>query len=227
MFDANSYSELPALTKRQSEIFEFILSCIAKHDAPPTRIEIAKEFGFRSPNAAEDHLKALAKKGYIELKTGTSRGIQVNHLAANDSVHANASINANDNYQPGFAIIGDVAAGSPILAQENIQSHLSIDPSFFSDTPDYLLRVKGDSMIEMGIYEKDILAIKKSNQAVQDQVVVARIGDDVTVKRFRKNNNKVQLIAENKDYQPIEVDLKTEQFAIEGVVVGLIRQGGF
>jgi len=217
----SSTSELPALTKRQAQIFEFITQCIARHDAPPTRIEIAKHFGFRSPNAAEDHLKAIAKKGYIDLKTGTSRGIQVNNLAANDT---------DEEPEPGFAVIGDVAAGSPILAQENIQSHLNIDPSFFNETPDYLLRVKGDSMCEMGIYEKDVLAIKKANSAYNDQVVVARIGDDVTVKRFqqdKKDKERVRLIAENRDYDPIEVDLSAEDFAIEGIVVGLIRQGGF
>lgn len=218
MLNTSDHLELPALTKRQTQIFDFIIDCIDHVGAPPTRQEIAKHFGFRSPNAAEDHLKALAKKGYIELKTGTSRGIQV--LTGSD----------NDDQEDGYAIVGDVAAGSPILAQENIQSHLNIDPSFFSETPDYLLRVKGDSMCEMGIFEKDVLAIKKSNKAVNNQVVVARIGDDVTVKRFHQDKDDrtiVRLIAENQAYEPIEVNLGEQDFAIEGVVVGLIRQGGF
>lgn len=220
-------SDLKPLTKRQQEIFDFILERMAVDGAPPTRVEIAESFGFRSPNAAEDHLKALHKKGHIELRSGTSRGIlisesaralsQVGTLASNDP--------APSSDIDGLAVIGDVAAGAPILATQHVQQYVNVDQTLFSDRADFLLKVKGDSMINIGIFERDLLAIKKVHSARDNEIVVARIGDDVTVKRYQKHGATVSLIAENDDYEPIEVDLQHEPFAIEGVVVGLIRQG--
>jgi len=227
--------ELKPLTKRQQEIFDFILESMASNGAPPTRVEIADHFGFRSPNAAEDHLKALDKKGHIELKSGTSRGIFITEEARLSSqitsdTLASAGLSHKDdgaetpNIQ-GLAVIGDVAAGAPIFADQNVQQYLSVDQTLFADRADFLLKVKGDSMINIGIFERDLLAIKKSQTARDNEIVVARIGDDVTVKRYQRHGASVSLIAENDDYLPIEVDLQTETFAIEGVVVGLIRQG--
>jgi len=223
-------SNLKPLTKRQQEIFDFILDCMASNGAPPTRVEIAKHFGFKSPNAAEDHLKALDKKGHIELKSGTSRGIMISEearlssqsqstLESTDVVISTESVENIDT----LAIIGDVAAGEPIFATEHVQQFVNIDQSLFADTADFLLKVKGDSMINVGIFEKDLLAVKKAHSARDNEIIVARIGDDVTVKRFQKHGSSVSLIAENDDYSPIEVDLQTEAFAIEGIVVGLIR----
>ncbi|MEM7360748.1 MAG: transcriptional repressor LexA [Pseudomonadota bacterium] len=218
-----NYSELKPLTKRQQEIFDFILECMAANGAPPTRVEIAEHFGFRSPNAAEDHLKALDKKGHIELRSGTSRGIFVSEEARIGSQHQIE--NAEFVHTEGLAVIGDVAAGAPIFADQHVQQYLSVDQTLFADRADFLLKVKGDSMINVGIFEQDLLAIKKSRTARDNEIIVARLGDDVTVKRYQRHGASVSLIAENDDYLPIEVDLQTEAFAIEGVVVGLIRQG--
>ena len=216
--------ELKPLTKRQQEIFDFILECMNENGAPPTRVEIAKHFGFRSPNAAEDHLKALDKKGHIELRSGTSRGIFIN-----ESVRSNSSIAGFEQVElgetTGVAVVGDVAAGAPILATEHVQQYVNVDQSLFSDNADFMLKVRGDSMINIGIFEQDLLAIKKTDTALENQIVVARIDDDVTVKRYHRKGAQVLLFAENDDYEPIEVDLQTQAFAIEGVVVGLIRQG--
>lgn len=216
-------TELKPLTKRQQEIFDFIIDCLSENGAPPTRVEIADHFGFRSANAAEDHLKALDKKGHIELRSGTSRGIFITEAARmitqidNDSPELGA--------QNGMPVIGDVAAGAPIFASQHIQKTVSVDQSLFSDNADFLLKVRGDSMINIGIFEKDLLAIKKATTARHNEIVVARIDDEVTVKRYQRNGARVSLIAENDDYDPIEVDLQTQSFAIEGIVVGLIRQG--
>lgn len=213
-------SNLKPLTKRQQQIYDYIVQCLTDFNAPPTRAEIAQQFGFKSPNAAEDHLRALAKKDYIELKSGTSRGIFVKHVTnENEANSALTSSEANS-----LPIIGDVAAGQPILAQENIQESIQVEPWLFSDHADFLLRVKGDSMINVGIHEKDLLAIKNTSEAKDKQIVVARIGNDVTVKTYQRDGQHVTLLAENDDYQPIDVDLAQEDFAIEGVVVGLIRQ---
>ena len=219
-------TELKPLTKRQQEIFDFILERMASNGAPPTRVEIATHFGFKSPNAAEDHLKALDKKGHIELISGTSRGIYIAEAA-----RLNAQQSAQtDNIDPelgqasGLAVIGDVAAGAPIFASEHVQQYVNVDQALFSENADFLLKVKGDSMINIGIFEQDLLAIKKTTSARENEIVVARIGDDVTVKRFQRHGSSVSLIAENDDYSPINVDLQTETFAIEGVVVGLIRR---
>lgn len=227
-------TDLKPLTARQQEIFDFILECMIANGAPPTRVEIAEHFGFRSPNAAEDHLKALDKKGHIELRSGTSRGIFITEAARLSSqltiqstspgqLITGETESASDAYD--LAVIGDVAAGAPILANQHVQQYLNVDQTLFSDRADFLLKVKGDSMINIGIFEQDLLAIKKVHTAHNDEIVVARIGDDVTVKRYQKHGATVSLIAENEDYSPIEVDLQTESFAIEGVVVGLIRQG--
>jgi len=219
-------SNLKPLTQRQQEIFDFIIDCIASNGAPPTRVEIAQHFGFKSANAAEDHLKALNKKGHIELRSGTSRGIFVTEearLSTQISAEGHEILTPSDSEISTIAVIGDVAAGEPIFASEHVQQFVNVDQSLFSDTADFLLKVKGDSMINIGIFEKDLLAVKKAHTAQDNEIVVARINDDVTVKRFQKNGASVSLIAENDDYNPIVVDLQTETFAIEGIVVGLIR----
>jgi repressor LexA len=216
-------TELKPLTKRQQEIFDFIIDCLSENGAPPTRVEIAENFGFRSANAAEDHLKALDKKGHIELRSGTSRGIFITEAARMITQIDNNSPELGD--QNGMPVIGDVAAGAPIFASQHIQKTVSVDQSLFTDSADFLLKVRGDSMINIGIFEKDLLAIKKATTARDNEIVVARIDDEVTVKRYKRNGAHVSLIAENDDYDPIEVDLQTQSFAIEGIVVGLIRQG--
>ncbi|HAU68812.1 MAG: transcriptional repressor LexA [Arenicella sp.] len=224
----SSWTDLQPLTKRQQEIFDFILESIGVNGAPPTRVEIADHFGFKSANAAEDHLKALDKKGHIELKAGTSRGILIHEQARNAWMLDQSDVELgqpNKEDVPNLAIIGDVAAGAPIFASQHVQQYVSVDQSLFADKADYLLKVRGDSMINIGIFEKDLLAIKRTDSARENEIVVARIDDDVTVKRFRRNNgSSVSLFAENDDYEPIEVDLQFQSFAIEGVVVGLIRQ---
>ncbi|QQX80591.1 repressor LexA [Shewanella sp. KX20019] len=200
------------LTPRQAEILELIKRNISDTGMPPTRAEIAKRLGFKSANAAEEHLKALAKKGCIEIIPGTSRGIK---LTQEDTEEADL----------GLPLIGQVAAGEPILAQEHVEQHYKVDPAMFRPAADFLLRVRGDSMKDIGILEGDLLAVHKSQQARNGQVVVARVEDDVTVKRFEKRGNKVFLHAENEDYSPIEVDLANQSLSIEGLAVGVIRNG--
>lgn len=199
----------PSLTPRQAEILELIREHIYQTGYPPTRADIAQRFGFRSPNAAEEHLKALARKGAIEMIPGTSRGIRL-----------------PDNTDTGLPIVGLVAAGNPILAAENIEDRVDLPVSFFQPHADYLLRVRGDSMIEAGIFDGDLLAVHKTQQATNGQIVVARVDDEVTVKRFQRTRkrNLVMLLPENQDYEPIEVDLTNQAFAIEGLSVGVIRQ---
>lgn len=194
------------LTKRQTEILDLIKSHIEETGFPPTRAEIARTFGFRSPNAAEEHLRALARKGAIEITPGASRGIRVPGTEF-----------------AGLPIVGQVAAGSPILAQEHIENHLSINPEFFSPRADFMLRVIGMSMENIGILDGDLLAVHKTSTAVNGQIVVARIDDEVTVKRFEQVGNKVFLHPENEAFQTIEVDLNVDAFAIEGLSVGIIR----
>lgn len=204
------------LTKRQAEILHLIETHIATTGAPPTRAEIAAAMKFRSPNAAEDHLRALARKGYIKLVPGTSRGIR---LTRSDNQSSNdAIIN-----QRGLPIIGAVAAGNPILAQEHIETYQEIDKAMFKPTTDYLLRVKGDSMINAGILNGDLLAVHATPVANQGQIVVARIDYDVTVKRFYQNGQIVTLKAENPDFHDITVDLQSHTLTIEGIVVGVLR----
>jgi len=195
------------LTARQQEVLDLIKSSIEETGFPPTRAEIAAELGFRSPNAAEEHLKALAKKGAIEMMPGASRGIRI--------VEEDA---------PGLPIIGRVAAGEPILAQEHIDDYCEVPPSFFKPEADFLLEVHGESMINIGIMDGDLLAVHKTEAARNGQVVVARVEDEVTVKRYHKSRNKVTLFAENDDFEPIEVDLKENNFSIEGLYVGVIRR---
>ncbi|MDP6652186.1 MAG: transcriptional repressor LexA [Gammaproteobacteria bacterium] len=197
------------LTSRQEEILGYIKDYMHDTGFPPTRSEIAQHMGFRSPNAAEEHLRALARKGAIEMLPGTSRGIK---LPINE--------------QLGLPIIGQVAAGSPILAEESIADYCDIPPDLFSPRADYLLTVKGTSMIDVGIYEDDLLAVHKTDRANNGDIVVARIDDEVTVKRLETSRSKyrMNLIAENPDYAPIEVDLRSNDFAIEGISVGIIRR---
>ena len=200
---------MKALTQRQSQILELIRRHIDDTGYPPTRADIAAELGFKSPNAAEEHLRALARKGAIEIIPGTSRGIRL-----------------PDNGDSGLPVIGRVAAGNPILAEENIEDRVDLPAGFFRPRADYLLRVKGDSMIEAGILDGDLLAVHKTEQATNGQIVVARIEDEVTVKRFQRTRrrNHIKLLPENPAYDPIEVDLTNEAFSIEGLSVGVIRQ---
>ncbi len=197
------------LTPRQEQILDYIKEYLAETGFPPTRSEIAKEMGFKSPNAAEEHLRALARKGAIEMMPGTSRGIR---LPISE--------------QLGLPIIGQVAAGSPLLAEECIDDYCDIPPDMFSPRADYLLTVKGTSMVDVGIYEDDLLAVHKTDQARNGDIIVARIDEEVTVKRMETGRSKyrVSLIAENPDFDPIEVDLRDRNFAIEGISVGVIRR---
>jgi len=202
------------LTARQGEILEFIRSALAQSGAPPTREEISRAFGFRSLNAAEQHLQALQKKGLIELIAGTSRGIRLR-----DSVRALGEAAR----EFGLPLIGKVAAGSPILAQENVLKRPAVDPGTFKPRADYLLEVRGMSMRDAGILDGDWLAVHRQNQANNGQIVVARLGDDVTVKRLKVRGARVELIAENPDYSSIIVDTRREPLVIEGLAVGIIR----
>jgi repressor LexA len=197
------------LTPRQAEILAFIRDYQQETGYPPTRSEIARKMGFKSPNAAEEHLRALERKQAIEMLPGTSRGIR---LTAQE--------------QNGLPIVGRVAAGCPILAVESIEDYCTIPPDFFSPRADFLLTVKGDSMINIGIHDGDLLAVHKTEQARDGDIVVARIDDEVTVKRLLRGNSKfsLQLIAENDDFPPIDVDLRERQFMIEGISVGVIRR---
>ncbi len=199
------------LTQRQTEVLECIRHYIETTGYPPTRADIAKELGFRSANAAEEHLKALARKGAIEMIPGTSRGIRIA-----DSEPA---------AEEGIPIVGRVAAGHPVLAQENIDERCNIAADFFTPKADYFLRVQGLSMIDVGIFDGDLLAVHQTHEARNGQIVVARIEDEVTVKRFQKNGSVVQLIAENKEFDPIVIDLKRQELTIEGLAVGVLRKG--
>lgn len=196
------------LTKRQQQIFDLIKDNIADTGMPPTRAEIATFFGFKSANAAEEHLKALAKKGFIEIIPGTSRGIRL----AEEHIQ-----------EQGLPLIGRVAAGEPILALEHVENHYKIDGGLFHPNADYLLRVNGESMKDIGILDGDLLAVHQTNDIHNGQVVVARVEDDVTVKRYKREGNIVYLHAENEDFAPIVVDLASQSFKIEGLAVGVVR----
>lgn len=196
------------LTSRQQQIFDLIKERIADTGMPPTRAEIATFFGFKSANAAEEHLKALAKKGFIEIIPGTSRGIRL----AEEHIE-----------EEGLPLIGRVAAGEPVLAIENVEEHYKIDGNLFRPSADYLLRISGESMKDIGIMDGDLLAVHQTTDIQNGQVVVARVEDDVTVKRYKREGNVVYLNAENEDFSPIVVDLATQQFNIEGIAVGVIR----
>jgi repressor LexA len=199
------------LTPRQQQVFDLIKNHVEETGMPPTRAEIAKELGFRSANAAEEHLKALARKEVIEIVPGASRGLRILAEVANDI--------ADD----GLPLIGRVAAGEPILAQEHIESHYRVDPSMFKPQADFLLRVHGESMKNIGIMDGDLLAVHKTQDVRNGQVVVARVEDDVTVKRLERQGSTVLLHAENENFPPIEIDLKHQEMTIEGVAVGIIR----
>lgn len=215
----------PKLTARQQQILELIQHAIARTGAPPTRAEIASELGFKSANAAEEHLQALARKGMIELISGTSRGIR---LRSEDLQSINTARARQLNLpMPGLTqlmlpLIGRVAAGSPILAQEHVDQTYHVERSLFQQEPDYLLRVRGMSMRDIGIMDGDLLAVRSTKEAQNGQIVVARLGEDVTVKRFMRGPHRIELHAENPDFKTIVVE-PGEPFEIEGLAVGLIR----
>ncbi len=198
------------LTARQSEILSFLQTFIDETGMPPTRAEIARELGFRSVNAAEEHLRALQRKGVIELIPGASRGIQLKDFLRE---------------QLGLPLVGRVAAGNPILAEEHIEGHYRIDTSIFEPKPHFLLRVEGMSMKDAGILDGDLVAVHRTPEVRNGQIIVARLEDEVTVKRYRQTGPIVWLLPENEAFAPIEVDLKRVNMVIEGVVVGLVRNG--
>ena len=219
--------ESPKLTARQQQILDLVQTTIERTGAPPTRAEIAAELGFRSPNAAEEHLQALARKGVIELVGGTSRGIRLQSgtlRALNEARGKQFSPPLPSLAQLTLPLIGRVAAGNPILAQENIDQTYLLEASLFPRRPDYLLKVKGMSMRDAGIMDGDLLAVQKTTEARNGQIVVARLDDEVTVKRLRRTRNTVELLPENPDFEPIIVSLGEVEFTIEGVAVGLVRQ---
>lgn len=195
------------LTARQQQILTFIQDFIASEGFPPTRAEIARALGFKSVNAAEDHLKALARKGAIELLGGASRGIRL--LGTSDG--------------EGLPVVGRVAAGAPMLAEQHIDDHYRLDPKLFRPRADYLLRVRGMSMRDAGIFDGDLLAVHRSSEAKNGDIVVARLEDEVTVKRFRQRGGVVRLLPENADFEPIVVNLRRQPLVIEGIGVGVIR----
>jgi len=201
------------LTERQAEILRLVRELTEVSGFPPTRAEIARSMGFRSVNAAEQHLRALEKKGAIEIMSGASRGIRV--LDARPSSRLGRLME--------LPVIGRVAAGSPMLAEAHLQGRYQLDPNLFTPRADYLLRVRGMSMRDAGILDGDLLAVHRTHEARSGQIVVARLADEVTVKRYRRRGNAVQLLPENPDFEPIEVDLRRDSLAIEGIGVGVIR----
>ena len=209
------------LTARQEQILNLIKEAIENTGFPPTRAEIAQELGFKSANAAEEHLQALARKGAIEIAAGTSRGIRLLGQHAETALSKAAAAAAP--LMMSLPLIGRVAAGSPILAQENLETNYSVDPALFSAKPDFLLKVRGESMRDAGIMDGDLLAVKKVDSAKNGQIVVARIGNDVTVKRYRKTGSTIELLPENPDFKVITVHPGEDDFALEGLAVGLMR----
>ena len=203
------------LTERQAEILRLVRELTEISGYPPTRAEIAQRMGFRSVNAAEQHLRALEKKGAIDISSGASRGIRV--LDGRPAGRLGKLLE--------LPVVGRVAAGSPMLAEEHIQAHYQVDPNLFTPRADYLLRVRGLSMRDAGILEGDLLAVHKTQEARTGQIVVARLADEVTVKRYRRRGHAVSLEAENPEFAPIEVDLRRDALTIEGVAVGVIRNG--
>ncbi len=200
---------MKALTTRQQQVYDLIRDHINQTGMPPTRAEIASQLGFRSPNAAEEHLKALARKGAIEIVSGTSRGIRL--LIEEES--------------NGLPLIGRVAAGEPLLAQEHIETYYKVAPDLFKPSADFLLRVAGMSMKDIGIMDGDLLAVHKTQDVRNGQVVVARIDDEVTVKRWKKQGTVVHLLPENNVFEPIIVDTSTQSLTVEGLAVGMVRNG--
>lgn len=212
----------PKLTARQQQILELIQSSIAETGAPPTRAEIARTLGFKSANAAEEHLQALARKGVIDLVSGTSRGIRLKGASRMRSEPDMASNILTSLTQWALPLVGRVAAGSPILAQEHVDTTYHVENNLFQERPDYLLRVRGMSMRDAGIMDGDLLAVKSTKDVRNGQIVVARLGDEVTVKRLRRSAGMIELLPENPDYNIIVVQ-PDEPFDIEGLAVGLIR----
>ncbi|MGE5624122.1 MAG: transcriptional repressor LexA [Bacillota bacterium] len=192
------------ITPRQKEIFDLIQEVIGETGMPPTRAEIASALGFKSANAAEEHLRALERKGMISLLPGAARGIRITD-------------------PPGLPVVGRVAAGSPLLAVEHLEGRVRVDPRMFNPKPDYLLRVRGMSMRDAGILDGDLVAVSRSPNVRNGQIVVARLGDEVTVKRYRQQGQEVHLLPENPAFNPIVVDLRSQEMLIEGVVVGVLR----
>jgi repressor LexA len=221
----------PKLTARQQQIFDLVRQAIEETGAPPTRAEIAAELGFKSANAAEEHLQALARKGVLELVGGTSRGIRLKSDAlreVNRARHAEQfSLPLASLAQLTLPLVGRVAAGAPILAQEHVEQSYTVEAGMFAKTPDFLLRVKGMSMRDAGILDGDLLAVQSAREARNGQIVVARLGDEVTVKRFQRQGDRIELLPENPDFRPIVVTPGDESFHIEGLAVGLIRSQGF
>ncbi len=215
----------PRLTPRQQQILDLVHDAIERTGAPPTRAEIAAELGFKSANAAEEHLQALARKGMLELVGGTSRGIRLSRQALrglNETRNKPFSLPMPGLEQISLALVGRVAAGSPILAQEHIDQRYSVEASLFPGKPDYLLRVRGMSMQGAGILDGDLLAVHKTKEAREGQIVVARLGDEVTVKRLHRTRHGIELLPENPDFKPIVVGAD-DAFELEGIAVGLIR----
>lgn len=204
---------MKSLTDRQQLVYDVVRKQINLTGFPPTRAEIARELGFKSANAAEEHLKALAKKGAIEMIPGSSRGIRLMLEPQQE--------------ESGLPLIGKVAAGVPLTAIEQIEEHFKVDPELFTPKADFLLRVQGQSMKNIGILDNDLLAVHKTSHAEQGQVIVARLFDEVTVKRFKQKGQLVYLIAENDDFDPIIVDLTRDEFSIEGLAVGVVRSQQF
>jgi len=204
------------LTLRQKEILVFISDHIDSAGFPPTRNDLSKHFGFRSPNAAESHLRALENKGVIQIEAGRSRGITLTALSL-------SSLPSSSTHRIPLPLVGRVAAGSPILAQENIEHEFQVDPSLFSSRPHYLLRVEGSSMRDAGILDGDLLAVHRTPEAQNGQIVVARLDEEVTVKRFKRSGHLVRLLPENPEFQPIQVDLRRQELIIEGLGVGIVR----
>jgi repressor LexA len=217
--------ETPKLTDRQQQILDLVQSAIERTGAPPTRAEIANELGFKSANAAEEHLQALARKGVIELIGGTSRGIRLQSdtlRALNQARGKQYSLPLPSLAQLSLPLVGRVAAGSPILAQEHIDQTYLMEASLFARRPDYLLKVRGMSMRDAGIMDGDLLAVQKAHEAKNGQIVVARLGDEVTVKRFKRARGNIELLPENPEFKTILVR-PGDAFEIEGLAVGLIR----
>jgi repressor LexA len=216
------------LTARQEQILNLIKDAIENTGFPPTRAEIATELGFRSANAAEEHLQALARKGAIEMTPGTSRGIRLLAMGLENNSRNGRQLTLPHPalLQLCLPLIGHVAAGSPILAQEHIEATYNVDPAMFKAKPDYLLKVRGLSMRDAGILEGDLLAVKKADSAKNGQIVVARLGDDVTVKRYKKSGSVIELLPENPDFKPIRVEAGRDDFVLEGLAVGLLRSWG-
>jgi repressor LexA len=206
---------MATLTDRQTEVLKLIRELTESTGYPPTRAEIARSMGFRSVNAAEQHLRALERKGVLDIESGASRGLRVRDGRAANRLGRLMEL----------LVVGRVAAGSPMLAEEHILGRYQVDPAMFTPRADYLLRVRGLSMRDAGILEGDLLAVHKTDDARSGQIVVARLADEVTVKRFRRRGNTAQLLPENPDFDPIEIDLRAEDFAIEGIAVGVIRNG--